>query len=181
MKIWAEHVSDIKFPCPLCGQHIAVPSVATGDTVPCPGCNADVKVPTHAESRLAMVEQNLKEAQREMGEPENPNWQTLREQHLGTNAAKTEPARVPEPGRAPTPAEWVHVQARAESVQIMAMGAMLIGVLVIGIGLISAINERSGWTAVIVGGALCGFGFALTFLAQIMHVRAVALKIADRQ
>ena len=41
-------MSDLKFSCPSCGQHIQCDETYAGEKIPCPGCAAVVRVPTDA-------------------------------------------------------------------------------------------------------------------------------------
>jgi len=45
-----EEVSDIKFTCPHCDQHLEVPSEMFGGSIDCPSCTVSIQLPNPARS-----------------------------------------------------------------------------------------------------------------------------------
>ncbi len=52
-------MSEIKFACPACGQHLACESTNAGQQIPCPTCQATVTVPSPPPPRLGVAAPTL--------------------------------------------------------------------------------------------------------------------------
>jgi DNA-directed RNA polymerase subunit RPC12/RpoP len=148
-----KQAQDLKFECTNCGQHIEVPEQAIGDVIDCPGCGEKVEVPT----RETMQVRKAKRVEVGKNAPPNPNL----EAHF-------------EAGR---------VRDKAQQVQTIANVLFVICGLAMIFAIVSAIKGEGviGLAPMTVAGSAFGLGLWLTIVAQIMHVRAVGLRIVAGQ